>query len=138
MEDLGFVCVDGSKKADYLTEVTVPTEREVAPRYKNKFLRTSDDVAAAYDQSKTKTFMLEEAQSFPESEEARVNTMALQDLVAKEKNKGLRDSPVSVNFFKQAQFEVMRQYQLISGNKSTMVIKQVAALIQALIDRSLF
>lgn len=138
MEDLGFVCVDGSNKGDYLTGVTVPTERKIAPGYEDRFPRTHHDIAAAYDQSKTKTYMLEEAQNYPQSEEARVNTMAFQDLVAKEKNKGLRDSPVSANFFKQVQFAVMRQYQLLWGDKSTMVIKQVATLAQALIGGSLF
>jgi ABC-type multidrug transport system ATPase subunit/ABC-type multidrug transport system permease subunit len=138
MEDLGFICVDGSNKGDYLTGVTVPTERKIGPGYENKFPRTNDDIAVVYDQSQTKAYMLAEAQSYPESEEARVNTMAFKDLVIKEKNKGLRDSPVSANFLKQVQFAVMRQYQLLWGDKPTMVIKQVATLVQALIGGSLF
>jgi ABC-type multidrug transport system ATPase subunit len=138
MEDLGFVCVDGSNKGDFLTGVTVPTERRIAPGYENSFPRTSEDIAAAYNQSKNKTTMLEECQSYPESEAARVNTMAFQDLVAKEKHRGVRDTAVSANFFKQVQIAVTRQYQLLWGDKATVVIKQVATLAQALIGGSLF
>ena len=138
MEELGFVCVDGSNKSDFLTGVTVPTERKIAPGHENTFPRTSEDIAAAYNQTKIKMNMLEECQSYPKSEAARVNTLALQELVAKEKHGGIRDSPVSANFFKQVQIAVIRQYQLLWGDKSTMLIKQAATLVQALIGGSLF
>jgi ATP-binding cassette subfamily G (WHITE) protein 2 (SNQ2) len=138
MEDLGFVCVDGSNKGDFLTGVTVPTERRIAPGYENKFPRTSADIAATYNQSKNKITLLEECQSYPDSEAARVNTLVFQDLVAKEKHRGVRDTAVSANFFKQVQIAVTRQYQLLWGDKSTVVIKQVATLVQALIGGSLF
>jgi ABC-type multidrug transport system ATPase subunit len=52
MEELGFVCVDGSNKGDFLTGVTVLTERKIAPGYENKFPRTNEDIAAAYNQTK--------------------------------------------------------------------------------------
>jgi ABC-type multidrug transport system ATPase subunit/ABC-type multidrug transport system permease subunit len=138
MEELGFVCVEGSNKGDFLTGVTVPTERKIAAGYENRFPRTSEEIAAAYSQTKNKTNMLAETLSYPESEEARVNTLAFQDLAAKEKHGGIRDSPVSANFFKQVQFAVIRQYQLLWGDKSTMFIKQAATLAQSLIGGSLF
>ena len=138
MEELGFVCVDGSNKSDFLTGVTVPTERKIAPGHENTFPRTSEHIAAAYSQTKTKMNMIEECQNYPESEAARLSTLALQDLVAKEKHGGIRDSPVSANFFKQVQIAVIRQYQLLWGDKSTMLIKQAATLVQALIGGSLF
>jgi ABC-type multidrug transport system ATPase subunit/ABC-type multidrug transport system permease subunit len=138
MEELGFVCVEGIYTCDFLTGVTVPTERKIAPGYENIFPRTSEALAAAYNQTKNKMNMLEECRSYPESEEAKLNTSAFQDLVAKEKHAGIRDSPVSANFFKQVQFAVIRQYQLLWGDKSTMFIKQAATLVQALIGGSLF
>lgn len=138
METLGFVCTHGSNKADFLTGVTVPTERRIASGYENIFPHTTEDIAAAYNRSQYKTYMFEEAQSYPESETARVNTIAFQNLVAKEKHQGIRDSPVSANFFEQVQTTVVRQYQLLWGDKATMIIKQVATLVQALIGGSLF
>lgn len=138
MEELGFVCVDGSNKADFLTGVTVPTERKIAPGFESRFPRTGEEIVAAYNRSETKVLMLEEGRSYPGSAAARDNTLALQELVAREKHKGLRQSPVSANFFKQVQIAVIRQYQFLWGDKSTMFIKQAATLVQALIGGSLF
>lgn len=138
MQHLGFICVDGSNKGDFLTGVTVPTERKIASGRENDFPRTSEEIAAAYNQSKNKINMFQEAQSYPESKAARVDTMAFRDLVAQEKHKRFRDSPVSASFFKQVQVATVRQYQLLWGDKSTMIIKQAATLVQALIGGSLF
>lgn len=138
MEDLGFVCADGSNKGDFLTGVTVPTERKIAPGYEKTFPRTSADIAAAYARSHGRESMLEEAETYPESEAAKINTMALQDLTAKEKQKSIRNSPESASFPEQLQIAVLRQFQLLWGDKSTMIIKQVATLVQALIGGSLF
>jgi ABC-type multidrug transport system ATPase subunit len=138
MEDLGFVCVDGSNKGDFLTGVTVPTERKIAPGYENKFPRTGKEISAVYDRSQNRSSMLEECQSYPRSEAARVDTLAFQGLVAKERHRGIHDSPVSANFFKQVEIAVIRQYQLLWGDKSTLFIKQAATLAQALIGGSLF
>ena len=138
MEDLGFVCVDGSNKGDFLTGVTVPAERKIAAEYEDKFPRTSEAIASAYNQTQNKQDMLEECQSYPDSEVARVNTSALQELVDKERHRGVRDSPVSANFFTQVQIAIIRYYQLLWGDKSTVFIKQATTLVQALIGGSLF
>lgn len=138
MEDLGFVCVDGSNRGDFLTGVTVPTERKIAPGREKRYPRTGGDIAAAYDRSSNKTKMLEDCMMYPESESAKRDTSSFQSLVADERHRGLIDSPVSANFFKQVHFAVIRQYQLLWGDKSTMLIKQIATLAQALIGGSLF
>ncbi|KAK5172741.1 uncharacterized protein LTR77_002861 [Saxophila tyrrhenica] len=138
MERLGFVCEDGSNQGDFLTGVTVPTERRIAPGCENSFPRTGDEIAATYDRSELKARMLEEAQSYPTSEAARDYTTAFQERVAADKHQGIRKSPVTANFFSQVRIATVRQYQLIWGDKSTMAIKQISTLVQALIGGSLF
>lgn len=54
MEDLGFVCRDGANVADFLTGVTVPTERLIKDGFEDRFPRTPDDIRAAYEQSSIK------------------------------------------------------------------------------------
>jgi ATP-binding cassette subfamily G (WHITE) protein 2 (SNQ2) len=54
MEEHGFVCRDGANVADFLTGVTVPTERVIKDGFENKFPRTADDIRAAYDRSSIK------------------------------------------------------------------------------------
>src|ERR1700733_10717118 len=42
MEELGFVCNDGANVADYLTGVTVPTERKIREGFEATYPRTGD------------------------------------------------------------------------------------------------
>lgn len=50
----------------------------------------------------------------------------------------LKKSPLTVSFTEQVKTCVIRQYQILWGDKSTFIIKQVATIIQALIGGSLF
>lgn len=138
MEDLGFICDGGANQADFLTGVTVPTERKVASTHEATFPRTGDELAAAYNRSGIKTKMLEEAQAYPTSAEASEATAIFQQRVTAERQRGIRNSPVSANFFRQVLHATTRQYQLLWGDKSTMAVKQISTLVQALIGGSLF
>ncbi|KAJ0423003.1 ABC-2 type transporter-domain-containing protein [Aspergillus carlsbadensis] len=139
MEDLGFMMDSGSNRADFLTGVTVPTERLVAPGYEDKFPRTADDILSAYNQSDIRQQMQQESQSYPTSEAAATNTAVFKEMVAREKHRGVPDkSSTTVNFITQVKAAVIRQYQLMKGDKPTLFMKQGATLIQALLGGSLF
>lgn len=138
MEDLGFMRGFGSNRADFLTGVTVPTERLIAPGYGDKFPRTADEILAAYKGSVTKSKMLAEC-TYPESEKAAENTAVFKEAVAWEKHRGLsKNSPVTLDFVSQVKAAVIRQYQIMWGDKATLVMKQGATVIQALLGGSLF
>ncbi|KAJ5771732.1 hypothetical protein N7520_002261 [Penicillium odoratum] len=138
MEDLGFRRDSGSNRADFLTGVTVPTERVIASGYEHRYPRTSDAIRAAYESNKLKSHMLAEC-SYPESTEAAENTAVFKEMVAREKHRGMsKSSPVTTDFFSQIKASVTRQYQIIWGDKSTLIIKQAATVIQALLGGSLF
>ncbi|KAJ5423938.1 CDR ABC transporter [Penicillium cf. griseofulvum] len=139
MENLGFKMDSGSNRADFLTGVTVPTERLIAPGYEDKFPRTAADILAVYEQSDIKEQMQQESQSYPTSEEAAANTAVFKEIVSREKHRGVpKKSPVTVNFITQVKAAVIRQYQLMWGDKPTLLMKQGATLIQALLGGSLF
>ncbi|TGO45117.1 hypothetical protein BCON_0421g00040 [Botryotinia convoluta] len=139
MESLGFIRDSGSNRSDFLTGVTVPTERRIAPGFEKSFPRTADEVRAAYDQSDIKSQMLEECQSYVTSEEAKENTSVFKDMVRLEKHKGVSEnSPVTTDFITQIKAAVTRQYQIMWGDKSTLIMKQGATVIQALVGSSLF
>ncbi|KAH7124683.1 ABC-2 type transporter-domain-containing protein [Dactylonectria macrodidyma] len=139
MEGLGFMRDSGSNRGDFLTGVTVPTERLIAPGYENTFPRTADAVRAAYDRSAFKPKMLDEGRSYPTSEKAVENTAVFKDMVAREKHKGVpKKSPVTADFITQVRTAITRQYQIMWGDKSTLFMKQGATVIQALLGGSLF
>ncbi|KAH7271712.1 hypothetical protein B0J15DRAFT_509767 [Fusarium solani] len=126
MESMGFICQHGANVADYLTGVTVPTERDVRPEFENRFPRNADMLRVEYEKSPIYQRMIAETRLFKEG-------------VRQEKDKKLADKdPMTVGFIQQVKACVQRQYQILLGDKATFIIKQVSTIIQALIAGSLF
>ncbi|KAK0761826.1 hypothetical protein N5P37_004625 [Trichoderma harzianum] len=138
MESMGFICDDGANVADFLTGVTVPTERKIRDEMKFKFPRTSGAIRDEYE----KTPLFEQARAeynYPTTSEAQDKTKLFQEGVAMEKYKGLpASSSFTVSFGVQVQTCIKRQYQIIWGDKATFFIKQFSTIVQALIAGSLF
>ncbi|KAL3458292.1 ABC-2 type transporter-domain-containing protein [Aspergillus heterothallicus] len=138
MEALGFVCREGSNVADFLTGVTVPTERKIRPEFEARFPRNADSMLEEYEKSVVKSEMAREY-NYPDSETAKRCTEDFKVSVAEEKAKQLpKNSLFTVDFVNQTKICVQRQYQILWGDKATFIIKQVSTLIQALIAGSLF
>lgn len=138
MEDLGFIRASGSNCADFLTGVTVPHERLIALGYENRFPRTADEVFVAYDKSTIKPRMLAEC-SYPESDEAAENTAIFKEMFTREKHRSvLPNSTVTTDLLSQVKAAVTRQYQIMWGDKATLIMKQAATVIQSLLGGSLF
>jgi len=138
MEDLGFVCGDGANVADFLTGVTVPTERQIQPGYEDRFPRTNITIKEAYDSSAVKMEM-ETEYEYPNTDLAKNSTADFREAVQYEKHKSLpKKSPLTVSFYTQVQAAITRQYQLLWGDKLTFMVKQGATIAQALIAGSLF
>ncbi|KAJ5084892.1 hypothetical protein NUU61_009471 [Penicillium alfredii] len=138
MEEAGFICREGSNVADFLTGVTVPTERRIREGYENRFPRNAEALRAQYEASPIHEQMIAEY-NYPDSDLARQRTQDFKDGVAFETSNQLpKHSPFTVSFTEQIKACIVRQYQILWGDKATFIIKQVATLIQALIAGSLF
>jgi ATP-binding cassette subfamily G (WHITE) protein 2 (SNQ2) len=138
MEDLGFVCGDAANVADFLTGVTVPTERHIKDGYHDRFPRTADEIRSHYLKSPIKAEMQTEY-IYPETDIAKANTQDFQEAVRHDKHKSLsKNSALTTSFVSQVRACVIRQYQILWGDKATFIIKQGATLVQALIAGSLF
>ncbi|KFA71533.1 hypothetical protein S40288_06824 [Stachybotrys chartarum IBT 40288] len=140
MEGLGFLRDGGSNRGDFLTGVTVPHERVVAPGYEETFPRTADAVRDAYKSSATYSKMLEEARSYHITSDAAYNTSDFKEAVAREKHKGVMwaKTAVTADFYTQVKAATIRQYQIMWGDKPTLFMKQGATVIQSLLGGSLF
>ncbi|KAJ4314265.1 hypothetical protein N0V94_006534 [Neodidymelliopsis sp. IMI 364377] len=138
MEELGFLCDPAANKADFLTGVTVPTERAIAPGYENSFPRSASDIRAAYERTALRTKMMAEC-DYDQTEEAKENTVDFKEEVTAEQNPRLPKSSVaSAGFYTQVKAAVVRQFQIMWGDKTTLFFKQISATIQALVGGSLF
>ncbi|KAK4086445.1 hypothetical protein Purlil1_9291 [Purpureocillium lilacinum] len=138
MEQLGFICDDGANVADFLTGVTVPTERKIRTELQHKFPRTAEAIRTEYQNSPIRTRMQAEY-DYPSSEEAKRKTELFREGVSMEKDTRLPGkSPFTVGIMEQIKACVQRQYQILWGDKATFIIKQVSTIVQALIAGSLF
>jgi ABC-type multidrug transport system ATPase subunit len=138
LEDLGFICRDGANVADYLTGVTVPTEREIRSGFEHKFPRTAEEIRDLYHQSPIYRHRIKEC-DYPESAAAKNDTAEFLETVRSEKHKTLKtDSVLTVSLYQQVKACIVRQYQIIWGDKATLAIKQISALIQSIVSGSLF
>lgn len=138
MEGLGFVCDSSANVADFLTGVTVPTERQIREGYEQSFPRTADAIREAYGQTSIKALMEQECK-YPNTPEAKANTYDFQEAIRYDKAKSLpRASPLTASFATQVKTCIARQYQIIWGDKSTFIIKQLVTLVQAFVVGSLY
>jgi ATP-binding cassette subfamily G (WHITE) protein 2 (SNQ2) len=138
MEKLGFICDDAANVADFLTGVTVPTERKIKDGFQAQFPRTAVSIRERYEQSSIKAKMDKEL-NFPESSRAKEWTADFQKATHEDKAKGIpHSSPNTVGFQSQVKACIIRQYEILWGDKATFFIKQGSTLVQALISGSLF
>ncbi|KAF3386286.1 Brefeldin A resistance protein [Penicillium rolfsii] len=138
MESLGFGYTDGANVADYLSGVTVPTERKILPGFEGSFPRSHDDLLAIYQKSHICQEMMTEY-DYPTTPLAQKRTVAFRESVAFEKDPSLpKNSPMTTGFMLQLKACVVRQYQIIWGEKSTFFIRQFVSLAMALIVGSCF
>lgn len=135
MEQLGFVCGDGANIADFLTGVTVPTEREVRPDFEANFPRDAESIRSYYHASQTYKEMNIEL-SYATSELAHTRTSDFRESVASERASTI--SQYTVPFYSQVWACIVRQYQIIGGDMVTFSMKQASNLIQALVAGSLY
>ncbi|KAH7127774.1 ABC-2 type transporter-domain-containing protein [Dactylonectria estremocensis] len=137
-EALGFVCQDGANVADFLTGITVPTERKVRKGYENTFPRNAQALQSAYERSSVYTRMVAEY-DYPSTAAAKDCTALFQEAISMERDHQLStSSPLTVGFVSQVHACVIRQYQIIWGDKVTFFMKQLSVLMQALVAGSLF
>ena len=138
MESMGFICADGANVADFLTGITVPTERQVKHDFKHLFPRNAEAVRLRYRQSSLYERMRVRHSLTTQHEKSEATKEFLAG-VTYEKSKWLRSSSsMTVSFQAQVLACVQRQYQIIWGDKATFFIKQVSTIVQALIAGSLF
>ncbi|KAF2871313.1 ABC-2 type transporter-domain-containing protein [Massariosphaeria phaeospora] len=138
MESQGFVCGDGANISDYLTGVVVSSERQINPDFEASFPRTNTDLRQAYRQSDIKGLMDREL-DYPKTEEAKTNTRTFCEAVILDKSPRLsKSSPMMVSFQDQVRACVIRQYQILWGDKASFFIKQGTNIVQALLAGSLF
>ncbi|KAJ5152564.1 uncharacterized protein N7482_009042 [Penicillium canariense] len=137
-EDLGFICPKGANVADYLTSVTVITERIVRAGWEGKVPNTAEEFESRYHASSIYQGQME---SMDTPEKLTYETDDLKVAVSSEKQKQhvpRTQSAYTANLRDQIRSCTLRQFQIMWGDKFSLIVKVVSALIQALVCGSLF
>ncbi|CAF3466619.1 unnamed protein product [Fusarium graminearum] len=140
-ETMGFRCPPGANIADFLTSVTVETEREIIPGYETTVPRTAHDFEQRYKASETFHRMKHLAKSRT-NESLAAEVDGLRDTVSKEKSRTVAalsraTSPYLVSFFQQVWICAIRQFQILWGDRFSNGLQLASSLIMALVTGSL-
>ncbi|CAG8960034.1 hypothetical protein HYFRA_00013222 [Hymenoscyphus fraxineus] len=138
MEELGFHCDEGANVADFLTGVTVPSERKIRLGFESGFPRTASRIRAIYDISDIRNKMGLQY-DYPTTVQAKTRTEDFKFGVRQEQHRSFAsDLTTTVSFVTQVKSCVIRQNQIIWGDKGSLIIKQASVFIEALVSGSLF
>lgn len=130
--------VSGSNVADFLSGVTVPTERLIRPEAERTFPRNKFEVRDLYQKSSIYDRMVVEY-DYPSTDIAKQRTQVFKEATSEEKHPSLpKNSPLMTSFIHQVLVAVIRQYQILWGAKETFIVKQVSVIVQSLVSGSLF
>ncbi|KAL5339346.1 ABC-2 type transporter-domain-containing protein [Aspergillus crustosus] len=136
-EEMGFVCGRGANVADFLTSVTVPTKRTVARGQQERIPQTVSEFAARYRESEVYRAMVDAVTPVCELGQ---ESQAFKSLVAREitDQDGHVKSVYTASLVNQTIACTIRQSQIIWGDRFSLIVKVVSALVQALVSGSLF
>jgi ATP-binding cassette, subfamily G (WHITE), member 2, SNQ2 len=136
-EDLGFVCPPGANIADFLTSVTVPTERQIKPGFEKSVATTAEEFERIYLQSDIALLMKQD--QIPPTDFTETTEIAKLAYHEKQpKHSSLLQSSYTIALHTQVKICIVRQMQIFSGDKKSMILLQMSALIQALVSGSLY
>ncbi|KAK4049723.1 hypothetical protein OIV83_003998 [Microbotryomycetes sp. JL201] len=140
MEDIGFQCPDGANIADYLTSVTVATERKIRDGFQDKVPKTIAEFSRRYRDSDVARRMREELDSYLSNTDALDReTRDAKAVVQREKHKyAIKREPHTTSFARQVKASLIREYQQRWGDKYTFWARQATTLVQALVAGSTF
>lgn len=142
-EDMGFVCTPGANVADFLTSVSVPTERQIKPGFESQVPQSADDFAARFRASAA--FQRSSEMAIPVTDASLVQEVHdLKHVRTLEKNRSWsswfsrKESPYHVSLGRQIMACTKRQFQIIWGDRLTLTLNICSALIMSLVTASLF
>ncbi len=124
--DLGFECPPRWTTADFLTSVTDEHERVIRKGYENRFPRTAEELEDKYRKSDFARKVLESIKAIKEDTQQQASSTK-----RKEKN-------YEIGFWSQVKACTIRQYQVVWGDKGSVIGKWGGLVFQGLVSGSLF
>lgn len=123
-EDLGYVAMPGETTAEFLTNITDPTQRRMRPGSKAADISSAQQLSAAFKQSIQFAKLLEEMDQYEKQQAAQVSLIPT--------------SAYNLSYPSQILECLRREYQLIKGQRRVYYTKWVTTIILCLTVGSLY
>ncbi|KAF1817636.1 hypothetical protein P152DRAFT_470035 [Eremomyces bilateralis CBS 781.70] len=138
-EDMGFICPKGGSVADFLTGAAVHTERKIKPGFESSVPNTADEFEQRFKQSKVYIAMIEDMVD-PAALEYEIEDLKQAMTLERQKSPLFRQihSAYTVSLWDQTIACAVRSFQIMWGDRWSLIMKVVSALVQALMTGSLF
>ena len=139
-ENMGFKVSPGSNLSDFLTAVTVSTERVIADEKKGDVPNTPEEFAALFKRSDIHARMMKEFEEVTGNESLlQERTEDFKENVRNEKAKRAgKKGPYTTTLWTQVLSATRRQYALTWNDKASLGIKYGGCTVQSVILGSLF
>ena len=139
-EGLGFIVPPGANIADYLTSVTVATERKIEESKQSSAPVSVQDFVVAYQESDICKNALHELEEHLSADDRRVaQASGFRETVQNEQAKSVsKKAPFTAGLWTQVKACTIQQYQLMWNDKGSIIIKQGSSIVQSIILGSLF
>ncbi|KAI0469136.1 putative ABC multidrug transporter [Xylaria cf. heliscus] len=140
-ENLGFQCPPSGNVADFLTSVTVPTERVILPGFESIAPRTTKEFETAYKNSSAYKAIQMAMATDEKSLAAEVDRLEKRREIEKNRTFNFlsrEHSVYQVSFGKQVWACTTRQLQVLWGDRWTNSLKLASNVIVAFVSGSLF
>ena len=117
----------------------MPTERRIRPERRGQFPATGLEIRKLYEESQINDQMRSEL-DFSDTAATKELTLGFVEMVKREKHPDLltKRSPYMTSFWIQLRAAVIRQVQILRGDKAVLFVKQGSNVIQALSVGALF
>jgi len=135
-EALGFLCPPGANVADFLTSVGVPSERQIKPGFENLAPKTAEALEHAYLRSEMAQVVDSEMLD-PACFTELTTTMKLAVREEQPRHKSLLQSSYTVGLGHQILACIVRQLQVMKGDKWSIAMQQIGSTVTALASGSL-
>ncbi|KAK9700769.1 ATP-binding cassette transporter snq2 [Basidiobolus ranarum] len=138
-EELGFVCPSRKSTPDFLTGITNPHERLIAPGWEGKTPMTAADFEQAFRASSDYKVLLEEMQNYDLWIKEQNPADEFRGHLLEAKAKTLpKKSPYTTSYFSEIKALMVRQLQLIWGDKASLASRAFSVTSKGLIYASVF
>jgi ATP-binding cassette subfamily G (WHITE) protein 2 (PDR) len=139
-ESLGFICPSRQTTADFLTSMSSPSERVVAPGYELKVPRTPDEFSSAWRRSSHRRDLIRDIETYLQSHPFDSEDSVQYSTSRKAEQAKLQRtrSPYTLNYFQQMKLNLWRCWQAFKGDYDVTLIQLSSNIFEALVVGSIF